>query len=187
MGVFNNVEILRVPKEVKQKEKICVRLKRWIDKLKIKILKKAIGKSEYLLKTEWTSETDDRNNIARLSSNMMSLLGVLENDKILVRFGKKQEILRVLANDDLTDYQIGIPASARKKLGMNSINDIVIVHRDMVHIFWRHSEEQTIAILGTVLAVFQVISQIWIGVLLCLIVIPLIMYFVLNEERVKVK
>lgn len=187
IGVFNNVEILRVPKEVKQKEKICIKLKRGIDKLKIRILKKAIGKSEYLLKTEWTSETDDRNNIARLSSNMMSLLGVSEDDKILVRFGKKQEILRVLANDDLTDYQIGIPASARKKLGMNSVNDIVIVHRDMVHIFWRHSEEQTIAILGTVLAVFQVISQIWVGVLLCLIVTPLIMYFVLNEERVKVK
>lgn len=187
IGVFNNVEILRVPKEVKQKEKICIKLKRGIDKLKIRILKKAIGKSEYLLKTEWTSETDDRNNIARLSSNMMSLLGVSEDDKILVRCGKKQEILRVLANDDLTDYQIGIPASARKKLGMNSVNDIVIVHRDMVHIFWRHSEEQTIAILGTVLAVFQVISQIWVGVLLCLIVTPLIMYFVLNEERVKVK
>lgn len=187
LGVFNNVEILRVPKEVKPKEKIHVRLKRSIDKIKIKILKKAIGKSEYLLKTEWTSETDDRNNIARLSSNMMSLLGVSENDKILVRFGKKQEILRVLANDELTDYQIGIPALARKKLGMNSVNDIVIVHRDMVHIFWRHSEEQIIAILGTVLAVFQVISQIWIGVLLCLIVTPLIMYFVLNEERVKVK
>lgn len=187
LGLFNSVEILRVPKEVRPKEKLYKRIKHKWDKLKIKILKKAIGKSEYLLKTEWTSETDDRNNIARLSSNMMNLLGVSEDDKILVKFGRKQEIIRVLANDSLTDYQIGIPAPARKKLGMNSINDIVIVHRDMVHIFWRHSEEQTIAILGTILAVFQVISQIWVGVLLCLIVTPLIMYFVLNEERVKVK
>lgn len=187
LGLYNNVEILRIPKEIKPKEKLYKQLGIKFDKFRIRVLKKAIGKSEYLLKTEWTSETDDRNNIARLSSNMMSLLGVSENDKILVRFGKKIEILRALANDELTDYQIGIPAPARKKLGMNSVNDIVIVHRDMVHIFWRHSEEQTIAILGTVLAVFQVISQIWIGALLCLIVIPIIMYFVLNEERVKVK
>nr|WP_058352100.1 hypothetical protein [Acetivibrio ethanolgignens] len=118
---------------------------------------------------------------------MMSLLGVSENDKILVKFGEKQEILRVLANENLTDYQIGIPAPARKRIGMNSVNDIVIVHRDMVHIFWRHSEEQTIAILGTVLAVFQVVSKMWIGAVLCFVCIPLIMYFVLNEERVKVK
>lgn len=187
LGLYRNIEILRVPKEVKPREKLFKRIKKRFEKLTDTILKKAIGKSEYLLKTEWTSETDDRNNIARLSSNMMSLLGVSENDKILVRFGKKQEILRVLAKDELTDYQIGIPAPARKRLGMNSINDIVIVQRDMVHIFLRHSEEQTIAMLGTVLAVFQVIQRIWVGALLCMLLTPLIMYFVLNEERVKVK
>ena len=187
LNLNNNVEILRIPKEVRPKQRLRTRIMRKIDKFKIWILKKTIGKAEYLLKAEWTSETDDKNNIARVSPNMMSLLGVSENDKILVKFGKKQLVLRVLVNEKLTDYQIGIPAPARKVLGMNSINDIVIVHRDMIHIFWRHSEEQTIAILGTVLAVFQVITQTWMGVVLCLICIPLIMYFVLNEERVKVR
>lgn len=187
MGLNNKIEILRIPKEVHPKQRLHTRIMRKIDQFKIWILKKTIGKAEYLLKAEWTSETDDKNNIARVSPNMMSLLGVSENDKILVKFGKKQLVLRVLVNEKLTDYQIGIPAPARKVLGMNSINDIVIVHRDMIHIFWRHSEEQTIAILGTVLAVFQVITQTWIGVVLCLICIPLIMYFVLNEERVKVR
>lgn len=184
---FDEVELLRVPKEVKPKQIP----RRWVwhklSRMKMNILKKYIGKAEYLLKTEWTSETDDRNKIARMNSNMMSLLGVLENDKIIVKFGKTHEILRVHANDELTDYQIGIPAPARKRLGMNSINDIVVVHRDMVHIFLRHSEEQTIAILGTVLAVYQVFTQVWLGVILCLLLVPLIMYFVLNEERIKVK
>lgn len=184
---FDEVELLRVPKEVKPKQIP----RRWVwhklSRMKMNILKKYIGKAEYLLKTEWTSETDDRNNIARMNSNMMSLLGVLENDKIIVKFGKTHEILRVHTNDELTDYQIGIPAPARKRLGMNSINDIVVVHRDMVHIFLRHSEEQTIAILGTVLAVYQVFTQAWLGVILCLLLVPLIMYFVLNEERIKVK
>ena len=187
LDMFNKVEILRIPKEVKPREGLFKRAGQHFRELQDALLQKAIGKSEYLLKTQWTSETDDRNNIARLSPNMMSLLGVTENDKILVRFGKKTRILRVLGNDELTDYQIGLPAPARKDLGMNSVNDIVVVHREMRHIFWRHSEEQTIAILGTILAVFQVIRRIWVGALLSLLFIPIIMYFVLNEERVKVK
>ena len=71
---------------------------------------------------------------------------------------------------------------------MNSVNDIVSVHRDMKHTFWRNSQAQIIAILGTVLAVFQVASDhILTGILICLICIPLIMVLVLNEERIKVK
>lgn len=187
LGLYKNVEILKIPKEVRKKESLLHRVKHRWDKFKIKVLKAAIGKSEYLLKTEWTSETDDRNNIARLNPNMMSLLGVSEEDKILVKFGKRQEVLRVLTDSKLTDYQIGIPAPARKRMGMNSINDIVVVHRDMIHIFWRHSEDQTMAILGTILAVYQVVGQVWLGIALSFIIAPLTMYFVLNKERVKVK
>ncbi len=186
-GVYSYGELLKIPKEKSGKRGFAGTLKRWTKKLAFFLLDRTIGKAEYLLKCEWTSETDDRNNVARLSSNMMSLLGVSENDKIRIKFGKRVQILRVLTNNELGDYQIGIPATARKKLGMNSVNDIVVVHRDMVHTFLRHSEEQTIAILGTVLAVFQVVDSVLAGIIACLIFIPLIMYFVLNEERVKVK
>lgn len=187
LHLYDRIELLKIPKNNSKPEGLFKTIKKCADKFKMSLLKSTIGKSEYLLKTEWTSETDDRNNIARLSPNMMSLLGVSENDKVFIVFGRRREILRVLANDELTDYQIGIPANARKKLGMNSVNDIVVVHRDMVHIFLRHSEEQVIAILGTVLAVFQVINEAWIGVVICVVLTPLIMYFVLNEERIKVK
>ncbi|MCR4587978.1 MAG: hypothetical protein K5682_06175, partial [Lachnospiraceae bacterium] len=187
LHVYDRAELLKIPKKQKEKRGLFGILRNLLNKGSFFLLDKTIGKAEYLLKCEWTSETDDRNNVARLSSNMMSLIGVAENDKIRIKFGNRVQILRVLKNDDLGDYQIGIPATARKKLGMNSVNDIVVVHRDMVHIFLRHSEEQTIAILGTVLAVFQVTKTIWLGILACLIFIPLIMYFVLNEERVKVK
>lgn len=179
-GFFDTIDLLKIPKTFEKPEKI-------FDKIKISILNAAVGKSSYYLKTGWTSETDDRNNVARLCGNMMRLTGVSENDKIFIRFGNKQIVLRVLENDELSDYQIGIPAPARKALGMNSVNDIVVVHRDIVHTFLRHSQEQTIAILGTVLAVFQVINNIWAGILICIVLIPCIMYFVLNEERIKVK
>lgn len=61
----------------------------------------------------------------------------------------------------------------------------------------RHSQEQTIAILGTVLAVAQVLTVFpvftssWKGVAaaiaVCVIAIALMLYFALSEERVKVK
>lgn len=187
LDVFDRVDLLKtlrcpdVEKEDRRRLKTAAGLQ--FDSL----LNFAIGKADYLLKAEWSSETDDRNNVARLNSNMMNLLGVSENDKIVIHFGKKQAVLRVLDKDTLSDYQIGIPAPTRKSLGMNSINDIVTVHRDMMHIFLRHSEEQTIAFLGTFLAVFQVISNLWLGTLLCIVLVPAILYLVLNEERIKVK
>lgn len=188
LGVYDNIELLQIPKRVDVNPHFLEKLKMYIDKLYVRLLNYIIGKSEYLLKTEWTSETDDKNNVARLSPNIMSLLGVVENDKVLIKFGTKMEKLRVLANVSLSDYQIGIPAPARKKLGMNSVNDIVSVHRDMKHTFWRNSQAQIIAILGTVLAVFQVANDnIMIGIVICMICIPLIMVLVLNEERIKVR
>lgn len=187
LGLYEKVEILTVPKKRIVKESFWERTGVWIDRAYVWGLKKIIGKVDYMLRAEWTSETDDKNNVARLSSNIMSLLGVSENDKIYVRFGNKSSTLRVLKNDEFTDYQIGIPAPTRKYLGMNSINDIVLVHRDMKHVFKRHSLAQTFAILGTILTVFQVInSKVW-GLILCACSIPLILYFVLNEERIKVK
>lgn len=187
LGVYARVELRRERKETAVRKPVFCRLRESLDQLWVLILQRVIGKADYLLKVEWCSETDDRNNVARLNANMMNLLGVSENDKIFVQFGKRHETIRVLANEELSDYQIGIPATARKNLGMSSINDIVIVHRDMKHIFSRHSEEQAITVLGTVLAVFQVIPQTWLGILVSLVTIPIILYLILNVERVKVR
>lgn len=186
-GLYDSIEILRIPRKSHMNVTLYRKMYRLIDRTIVGILQKIIGNVKYSLRTEWTSETDDKNNVARLSSNMMSLIGVSENDKIVIKFGEKKEILRVLANNDLSDFQIGIPAPTRKKLGMNSINDIVIVCRDMKHAFKRHSQEQTIAIIGMILAVFQVTNDLRVGTLFCIVFTPLILYFVLNEERIKVK
>lgn len=185
-GMLDDVEILRIPKTTCKSGNLFGRIRAMIDRITMFMLEKSIGYVEYSLKAEWTSETDDKNNVARLSTNMMSLLGVCENDKIIITFGSEKTPLRVLADSELTDYQIGIPAPARKKLKMNSINDIVIVSRDMMHAFKRHSQEQTIAILGMILAVFQVTKG-WLGVICCVVLTPFILYCVLNEERIKVK
>ena len=185
-GYYDSVEILVVPKQ-KKDTSFFSRLKDAANRFVEWGLSRIIGKSDYLLTTCWTSETDDKNHVARLSPNMMSLLGITDNDKVVIRYGERTITVRILANPELTDYQIGVPANARTFLNMYSVNDVVVVSRDMRHTFKRNSQAQTIAILGTVLAVFQVISRLWIGVVICLVSIPLIIYFSLNEERIKVK
>lgn len=191
------MDLIRIPKRVKPKKKVPERLYDFWQKFRITVLKITIGKAEYILKTKWAGDTDDKNSVVRLNCNMMSLIGVSENDKVRIRFGEKMVLLRVLPKEDLSDYEISIPSSGRCALGMNSMNDIVIVHRDMAHTFKRHSQEQTIAILGTVLAVaqvltaFEVFTKSWIGiivaVIVCIVAIILMLYLALSEERVKVK
>lgn len=185
-GMYDTAEILIIPKQ-KQKISILSTIKSWTNKFTEWGLTRIIGKSDYLLTTCWTNITDDKNYVARLSPNIMSLLGVTDNDKVVIKYGNNSLTIRILTDPELNDYQIGIPANARTFLNMYSVNDVVVVSRDMRHTFKRNSQAQTIAILGTVLAVFQVIKQFWIGIILCLVFIPLILYFSLNEERIKVK
>lgn len=197
IGVYSHIDLIRMPKKRVPCRRIGDRLSDLWCKLRIGCLNLTIGKADYILKTQWAGDTDDKHSVARLNNNMMRLVGVSENDKIMIKFGENVITLRVLARDTLSDYEIGIPASGRRALGMNSINDIVVVHRDMTHTFKRHSQEQTIAILGTVLAVvqvlmaFEIFTERWVGmvvaVIVCVIAVILILYFALSEERVKVK
>ena len=192
--VYDKVSLIRIPKtKVKRDNPI----RNLLNRIKLKILKITIGKAEYNLKCVWANDPDDKNDVARINENMMNLIGVSENDKIMIRFGNRSVTLRVLADGSLEDYEIRIPAPGRRRLGMSNMYDVVKVHRDMEHTFKRHSQEQTIAILGTVLAVAQVLTAfpfftdswygIIIGILVCFLAIVLILYFALSEERVKVK
>ena len=185
-GFYDSVEILIVPKQ-KVTSSSFSRFKGSVSRGFEWWLERIIGKSDFLLTTCWTNETDDKNYVARLSPDMMSLLGISDNDKVVINYGERMVTLRTLANPELTNYQISIPANARTHLNMYSVNDVVIVSRDMRHTLKRNSQAQTVTILGTVLAVFQVIDQLWVGVILCVIFVPVIVYFSLNEERIKVK
>lgn len=186
-GVYNHITLLQIPNTRKQALTFGQKIQIYVESIHQKCLNFIIGKSEYLLETEWTTETDDKNNVARLSPNMMSMLGVAANDKITIKFRDNHVTLRVLGKSDMLDYQIGIPAPTRKILGMNGINEIVRVHRDMKHTLMRNSQAQIIAILGTLLAVFQITNNVVTGIIICVIFIPIMLILVLNEERIKVK
>ena len=184
LGMFDNVDLLRVPIRNNKKD---IGVKSIISSLNKWILTLMIGKVDYYLKTEWTSGTDDKNRVARLSPYMMNLLGVSENDKIVALFGDNKATLSLLSNKALSNYQIGLPASARKCLDMNSINDIVVVHRDMAHALKRKSQAQLLAFLGTLFTILKFNLKPLITIILCITIIPIALYFVLNEERIRVK
>ena len=154
---------------------------------RVRILECVVGSSSYSLRATWTSLPDDAHGVARLSPYMMSLLGVDDHGKVVVAFAGRSDSLRVLGDPRLDDCSIGIPAPARMSLGLDSVNDIVSVSRDMGYILSLHSEEQVIVILGTILTLAQIFTDPPVGLLVSLVCVPLIIYFALFSERAKVK
>lgn len=181
------IELLRIPKYKKNKDRIIKKIISIVKWIKRKVLKKYVDYAEVCLQTTWTEETDDKNNVARISINLMNLLGISENDKIEVQYGDKIEKLRVLERSNGDDYFIGIPAPTRKKLSMNCTNGIVKVRRDMGYALQRHSAQQGVTFLGTILAVFQVVPEVNLSIIIIICLFPIMLYWVLTEERVKVK
>jgi len=181
-----DIELIRKPKKKKN-----IGWKK-AEKIIEKVLTVLIGYSEFHLRVCRPRITDDNNKMARLSEEMMKLLGVYENDKIVVSFGSKKEHLRVMPiqkEDDLygkKDMLIGLPAEVRTSLGI-SINDVVCVKRDMGYTFKRNTNQQLFSIFGTVLTIVTLSDVVWMRILLCMVAIPFVIYVTFAEERVKVE
>lgn len=156
-------------------------------RIKDRFLESWIGTKPFCLLATYAEPADDANAIARLSDDMMKLVGVEDNDKIVVRFGTEKVCLRVLSSSRTDDSTISLPAKARAELGMDSVNDIVTAERDEGHIFARSLAIQLAAVLGTVIAVLQLSDDMVFRIIALLLLLPPIVYAALNEERVKVR
>lgn len=155
-----------------------------------KIAKIYVGESEHPMSATWGNLIDDKNNVARMNKVAMGLLGVVGNDIILVRYKGHEQLLKVLEWENLEDYQISIPLLHRKEMEMNNINDIVMVKRYAIHAFKRKSHAQFLAVLGTLFAIFDLfngLENLALSILVSLAVIPVALYFILIEERVRVR
>lgn len=187
LKLLDSIQILKIPKYLTKRELLIKTMKELPKQLATFVLNFYVGYAEYMLRATWTNDTDDKNDIARLSPNLMNLLGVCENDKIDVVFGNSTESLRVLAGEFDAEYYVGIPAQARQRLGMNSVNDVVIVKRNMWHTFMRHSVQQGITFLGTLLTVFELVNDWRWRIVVGIITFAIMIYWVLSEERIRVK
>ena len=161
--------------------------KKRYDGINNRIAKFFVGESEHMMSTTWSNTIDDRNNVARMNKIAMGLLGVLENDVILVKYKGHEQILKVLEWDNLEDHQISLPSACRKLFEMNNMNDIVRVKRYAIHTFKRKTHAQVLAVLGGLVAAFRIFDDVVISILLCLALIPIALYYILIEERVRVK
>ena len=93
----------------------------------------------------------------------------------------------MLVDERIDDSRVSLPAGTRAALGIDSVNDVVTVERKESHILRRSMDLQLIALLGTVIAVFQLDLDLPIQILICLVLSPIISWAALNEERVKVR
>ena len=180
LGVDKALELILVDAP-KAKEKGC------LGRIEDAFLDRWIGSRKLWLLSTYAKDEDDANGIARLSPDLMKLAGVEDNDRICVRFGSAQAQLRVLVDEGIDDSRVSLPAGTRAALGVDSVNDVVTVERKESHFLRRSMDLQLIALLGTVIAVFQLDLGLPIQILICLVLFPIISWAALNEERVKVR
>ncbi len=181
------LEILKVKKNSK--------VTSWKDRLQkfyFQLLQKLIGYVEYDMRVAIPKISDDNYETARVSTDMMKLLGVSENDEIEITFGDKTERVRVLEieKDDDTfgrqDMIIGVPAETRRNLEI-MLNDVVKVRRNMRYTFVRNINQQLFAIFGTVLTIVTLSDNLWFRIVASIFAVPFVTYVTFAEERVKVQ
>ena len=182
----NPLELLTVPPNAKKGRHFW---KEMLIQIKELLLKLYIGYTVYELRVCRPMAMDDQNDTARLSLNMMQILGVAPNDKLLIRFGNKQVNLRVLEAQSKidSDMLIGLPARARKELGICDINDIVEVKRNMTHIFLSNMSRQVFAVLGSILTVTALSENIIFRLIVSIILTPIAIYLVMSDVRIGIK
>lgn len=181
------LEILKVKKNRREAS-----WKDRLQKLYFRLLQKLIGYVEYDMRVAIPKISDDNYETARVSTDMMKLLGVSENDEIEITFGDKTERVRVLEieKDDDTfgrqDMIIGVPAETRRNLEI-MLNDVVKVRRNMRYTFVRNINQQLFAIFGTVLTIVTLSDNLWFRIVASILAVPFVTYVTFAEERVKVQ
>ena len=181
------LEILKVKKQSTKMSR-----KDQLKKVYFRLLKKLIGYVEYDMRVAIPKISDDNYVTARISTDMMKLLGVTENDEIEITFGDRTETVRVLEiekEDDSfgrQDMVIGVPAETRRNLEI-MLNDVVSVRRNMRYTFVRNINQQLFAIFGTVLTIVTLSDNLWFRIVATILAVPFVTYVTFSEERVKVQ
>ena len=145
---------------------------------------------------------DDSRDIVRLSEDIMTLLGLEETDRVILKYKNNickasamkidtydlmKETNIINSHTDL-DLVVGIPAPIRKELGIGDIETEVTVERDTVFLFNKNINVQMLSVLGLFLAVFQIgEGNVLKKIIICVALLPIIIYASLSQERSKVK
>lgn len=165
-----------------------------------------IGSSGMYLRCVRPYNFDEDKAIVRLSEDTMTMLGIEETDKVIVRYGSSAvrvkafrintpEFMRqttFFGPGDTMDDVIGIPAAVRNELGLPGIDQSAYVERDARYLFRKSLNLQfmpVVALLFTVVQTMSAFDTLNMGAVLAafLISLPFVVYVVLSEKRNEIK
>lgn len=165
-----------------------------------------IGSSGMYLRCVRPYNFDEDKGIVRLSEDTMTMLGIEETDKVIVRYGSSAvrvkafrintpEFMRqttFFGPGDTMDDVIGIPAAVRNELGLPGIDQSVYVERDARYLFRKSLNLQfmpVVALLFTVVQTMSAFDTLNMGAVLAafFISLPFVVYVVLSEKRNEIK
>jgi hypothetical protein len=205
----DKLEIKRILKKVDYNQVVLYPLYRKQEPRKEPVLKRLyhyllsylIRPASLKLKVIRPYSTDESSNIVRMSKSAMSLLGIAENDLILLQYRKESiavpvlefdqtELIRevnIVTNESSINISIGIPAHLRYKLGIKQIGKICKVERNLHFLFIKNVHLQFLPVLASVFAIFSFDElKPWIQILMTIFIIPLSMYITLSAVREKI-
>lgn len=168
-----------------------------------------IGKRELTLRVGHPYPFDEHQNLCRIHPNVRKLLGMEETDKIVITYNNKQITIPILDIDtehiaqliklNEEDEQlkfidshlfIGITALARNELNIPSIGTSVTVKRSMYSLFLKHLNKLVLPVIALLFTVVQLYKDLnWsiaLTVVISLVLLPIIIYTTLSEERAKI-
>jgi len=161
-----------------------------------------VGNREMLLKCGRPYPSDEDKDVVRISRDNLSLLGIEESDRVVIRFKNRHAVARVICIDSFDqisetnllqketsiNLMVGIPAHLRKALGVYQLDTGVIVERHAWHLFKKKAYMQCVPILALAFTVFQTFPKnVTLAILIFLFSLPIVIYTVLSEVRNKVK
>jgi hypothetical protein len=189
---FNNVAIYPLYLKPKKKTRFSIATL---------FLNLAIRRASLKLNVIRPYSTDESSNIVRMSKSAMNLLGIAENDLVILNYRRKSNEVPVLefdspelvketnivTNESSINISIGIPAHLRFKLGIKQIGKICEVERDLSFLFKKNLSLQFLPILAAAFAVFSLDELSFLNrSIITAIIVPISSFITLSVVREKI-
>lgn len=168
-----------------------------------------IGKRELTLRVGHPYPFDEHQNLCRIHPNVRKLLGMEETDQIVISYQSKQITIPILdidtehiaqliklneENEQLkfidSHLFIGITALSRNELEIPNIGTSVTVKRSMYYLFLKHLNKLVLPVIALLFTVVQLYKDLnWsiaLTVVISLVLLPIIIFTTLSEERAKI-
>lgn|GEM_PF-817255 len=189
----------------KRKTALGVRLRGWLRSAVSWPGDFLIGQREITLRVGYLFPFDERHRLVRVHPNVRRFLGVEENDRLSVSYGGRTIVLPVLdvdtehmdrvarIDDAFVDSHlyIGIPALDRNRLGIPNIGTAIRVRRNRTALLYKHLNKLILPVIALWFTLAQMYQQfgwkVWHLVLASVVLLPVILYTSLSEERAKIK